>query len=140
MNLRASAIVMKSLPATVWGDALLISREEARRIGYELEQAAERIDALEARATPALPQAEHDLEDVRCQCCGYMTYHSEHMGCIRSAYKQALPQVPEGMAIVPVELLSRIMELAGVALVYQPFGTKDRQNFHALMAIIEDKP
>jgi len=56
-----------------------------------------------ARVTPALPQAEHDLEDVRCQCCGYMTYHSEHMGCIRSAYKQALPQVPEGMAIVPVE-------------------------------------
>ncbi len=103
MNLRSSAIVMKSLPATAWGDALLISREEARRIGYELEQAAERIEALEARATPALPQAEHDLEDVRCQCCGYMTYHSEHMGCIRSAYKQALPQVPEGMAIVPVE-------------------------------------
>lgn len=58
-----------------------------------------------ARATPALPQAEHDLEDVRCQCCGYMTYHSEHMGCIRSAYKQALPQVPEGMAIVPVEFI-----------------------------------
>ncbi len=55
MNLRASAIVMKSLPATAWGDALLISREEARRIGYELEQAAERIEALEARATPALP-------------------------------------------------------------------------------------
>jgi hypothetical protein len=97
---------MKSLPATAWGDALLISREEARRIGYELEQAAERIEELEARATPALPQAEHDLEDVRCQCCGYMTYHSEHMGCIRSAYKQALPQVPEGMAIVPVERLT----------------------------------
>lgn len=58
-------------------------------------------DAL--RATPALPQAEHDLEDVRCQCCGYMTYHSEHMGCIRSAYKQALPQVPEGKVLVPME-------------------------------------
>lgn len=41
--------------------------------------------------------------------------------------------------IVPVELLNSIMELAGVALVYQPFGTKDRQNFDALMAIIEDK-
>jgi len=52
MNLRSSAIVMKSLPATAWGDALLISREEARRIGYELEQAAERTEALEARALP----------------------------------------------------------------------------------------
>lgn len=47
MNLRASAIVMKGLPATALGDALLISREEARRIGYELEQAAKRIEALE---------------------------------------------------------------------------------------------
>ena len=98
MNLRASAIVMKSLPATVWGDALLISREEARRIGYELEQAAERIEALEARA------------------------------------------IPDTHRVVPVDALSRIMELAGVALVYQPFGTKDRQHFDALMAIVEDKP
>lgn len=29
--------------------------------------------------------AEHSLEDVRCGCCGYMTYHREHMGCIRAA-------------------------------------------------------
>lgn len=74
--------------------------------------------AKQARATPALPQAEHDLEDVRCQCCGYMTYHSEHMGCIRSAYKQALPQVPEGMAIVPVDAIP-------AALPMEPFQTID---------------
>jgi len=74
--------------------------------------------AMQARATPALPQAEHDLEDVRCQCCGYMTYHSEHMGCIRSAYKQALPQVPEGMAIVPVDAIP-------AALPMEPFQTID---------------
>ena len=46
-NIRASAILMKNLPSTQWGDALLISREEARRIGYELEQSQERIEALE---------------------------------------------------------------------------------------------
>jgi hypothetical protein len=49
-------------------------------------------NAWQARAAPALPQPEHDLQDIQCQCCGYMTYHREHMGCIRSAYKQALPQ------------------------------------------------
>lgn len=48
--------------------------------------------------------------------------------------------IPDTHRIVPVELLNGIMELAGVALVYQPFGTKDRQNFDALMAIIEEKP
>ena len=48
--------------------------------------------------------------------------------------------IPDTHRVVPVDALNRIMELAGVALVYQPFGTKDRQNFDALMAIIEDKP
>lgn len=28
---------------------------------------------------------EHSKQDVRCGCCGYMTYHREHMGCIRAA-------------------------------------------------------
>ena len=42
-NIRASAILMKNLPSTLSGDALLISREEARRIGYELEACAERM-------------------------------------------------------------------------------------------------
>jgi hypothetical protein len=30
---------------------------------------------------------EHNLQDVRCECCGYMTYHREHMGCIRAVQK-----------------------------------------------------
>ena len=32
--------------------------------------------------------AEHELQDTRCGCCGYMTYHREHMGCIRSSTPQ----------------------------------------------------
>ena len=34
------------------------------------------------------PVAEHELQDIRCECCGYMTYHREHMGCIRSSTPQ----------------------------------------------------
>ena len=37
------------------------------------------------------PKREHDLKDVRCECCGYMTYHREHMGCIRAATPQPQP-------------------------------------------------
>jgi hypothetical protein len=38
------------------------------------------------------PNREHDLKDVRCECCGYMTYHREHMGCIRAAAPQPQPK------------------------------------------------
>jgi len=36
----------------------------------------------------ALAKQEHDLQDTRCECCGYMTYQREHMGCIRSAKQE----------------------------------------------------
>lgn len=29
----------------------------------------------------------HDSDDIRCGCCGYMTYHPEHMNCIRAAHE-----------------------------------------------------
>lgn len=44
------------------------------------------------RAALAQKQREHDLRDVRCECCGYMTYHREHMGCIRAAAPQPAVQ------------------------------------------------
>lgn len=79
MNLRASAIVMKSLPATAWGDALLISREEARRIGYELEACAERMDqnVPEGMALVPVDDLEAIVEVVR--------------GMLYTAYQNAMP-------------------------------------------------
>lgn len=41
---------------------------------------------------------EHNLQDKRCECCGYMTYQSEHMGCIRAA-EQAQQAVPNEMEV-----------------------------------------
>lgn len=40
-----------------------------------------------AAQPPDVAAPEHNLSDVRCGCCGYMTYHREHMGCIRAAQK-----------------------------------------------------
>ena len=48
------------------------------------------------REALAQPCKEHDLTDVRCECCGYMTYHREHMGCIRAAQPQDLIKYREG--------------------------------------------
>jgi hypothetical protein len=39
------------------------------------------------------PVNEHDKVDLRCECCGYMTYHREHLGCIRAAAPPSKPWV-----------------------------------------------
>lgn len=75
-----------------------------------------------------------------CNICGKVDVKA----CVEMAgeswhARAELPKAPEGMALVPLDALSRIMELAGVALVYQPFGTKDRQHFDALIAATKEK-
>jgi len=47
----------------------------------------------------------------------------------------ALSELFDGKVLVPVDALNSVMELAGVALVYQPFGTKDRQHFDTLIRV-----
>ena len=44
----------------------------------------------------AIQQAEART-DVRCEGCGYMTHHREHMGCVRAAkqFTHPAPGVPE---------------------------------------------
>ena len=52
----------------------------------EPTQEFEKWLATYSTLSAAVAGTEHDLKDVRCECCGYMTYHREHMGCIRAAY------------------------------------------------------
>lgn len=59
------------------------------------------VAPLHAAPVPAAVHAkEHDQQDVRCECCGYMTHHREHLGCIRAAKPAA---VPDGWKLVPIE-------------------------------------
>ena len=51
--------------------------------------------AAAEEAQPVWQQAEHNLTDVRCECCGYLTHQREHMGCIRAANPPAVA-VPDG--------------------------------------------
>ena len=50
---------------------------------YSMIAAAPQPEPVESE-----PVAEHELQDIRCECCGYMTYHREHIGCIRSSTPQ----------------------------------------------------
>ena len=62
---------------------------ELEAVGAGGVQALSAAPAQQAgEATESVPAREHDLQDVRCECCGYMTYHREHMGCIHAARKQ----------------------------------------------------
>ena len=45
----------------------------------------------------------------------------------------------DGKVLVPADALNAVIELAGVALVYQPFGTKDRQHFDTLLAASQEQ-
>ena len=91
-NIRASAILMKNLPSTLSGDALLISREEARRIGYELEACAERMGQK-------VPQGvEEWIDSVQVQLAD-----ESPAGWGRYILVSDARSYLSGMAIVPVE-------------------------------------
>ena len=47
--------------------------------------------ALEQPQGEQEPVPEHELKDVRCECCGYMTHQREHMGCIRAVQPRGKP-------------------------------------------------
>ena len=54
------------------------------------------ITAAIAALRAAIQQAEAKT-DVRCEGCGYMTHHREHMGCVRAAkqFTHPAPGVPD---------------------------------------------
>ena len=69
--------------------ALRLQATDKFRLNISELSAQEFAEALVAElAKESEPVAEHELQDTRCECCGYMTYQREHMGCIRSSTPQ----------------------------------------------------
>ena len=77
----------------------------------------------------ALAQPEHDKTDVRCECCGYMTYHREHLGCIRAAKLKEPEQEP--LTDEDRELLERALRF------YE--GCPDGQYDELMVELIRDR-
>jgi hypothetical protein len=61
------------------------------------------------------PVAEHELKDARCECCGYMTYHREHMGCIKAVYTHPTPVVVRQLVEAAAGALEAMQSVAGEA-------------------------
>ena len=92
-------------------------KEAAQQVLKELGEARKIIRASSSRqlakdwdrrATDALanlrtaiqqPATDEPVVDVRCEGCGYMTHHREHMGCVRAAKQHTDPatNVPDAV-------------------------------------------
>jgi hypothetical protein len=99
-----------------------------------LQEAADEIDALQARAQV---QGE-PVMDVRCEGCGYMTHHREHMGCVRAAkqHTHPAPSVPADVVRVPVQVLKDASEALGNFVSDHGWGDADMQAMDNLDAYI----
>ena len=66
----------------------------------------------QARASLPAPQqaTPEPVGDVRCEGCGYMTHHREHMGCVRAA-KQHTHPAPDGWTEADADAARLAMEL-----------------------------
>lgn len=59
---------------------------------------------------PAAQATPEPVGDVRCEGCGYMTHHREHMGCVRAA-KQHTHPAPDGWTEADADAARLAMEL-----------------------------
>ena len=66
----------------------LSEREESLRTQVDLLTAA--VEAR-GREIAKLKATGEPVMDVRCEGCGYMTHHREHMGCVRAAKQHTHP-------------------------------------------------
>ena len=85
----------------------------------------------------AIQQAEAKT-DVRCEGCGYMTHHREHLGCVRAAkqFTHPAPGVPDGYVLVPLQVLHDASDALGNFIMDHGWGDSDMQAMDNLDAYI----
>lgn len=80
------------------------------------------IGAAQQSATP------EPVGDVRCEGCGYMTHHREHMGCVRAAkqHTRPAPGVPDVEAAA-----KKLAECMDYPWEHMPSAGRDNMRKHA---------
>ena len=81
-------VVEHALKALFEADSV---REDYQNVKVRRDSIAALRAALEQPLGEQEPVPEHELKDVRCECCGYMTHQREHMGCIRAVQPSGKP-------------------------------------------------
>ena len=81
-----AAVVMPMIGPLL--DAWENSDREVMSQEPELSKQLENINSAMEDAQPATGEP---VMDVRCEGCGYMTHHREHMGCVRAAKQHTHP-------------------------------------------------
>jgi hypothetical protein len=104
-------------------ECLKKANENAEHFERHYYLLCDKVEELESR-TPALPKDDSASPD------GYAEgWSAARRAMLNGAFETKVPQIPEGMAIVPVELLK---EAVG--------QLSELNTFAAIRAIIEDKP
>jgi len=69
--------------------------------GWNDAEANHGINAQAKEAEAQQPATPEPVVDVRCEGCGYMTHHREHMGCVRAAkqHTHPAPSVPADVVL-----------------------------------------
>ena len=72
------------------------SRQLAKDWDRRATDALANLRAAIQQAEAQQPATPEPVVDVRCEGCGYMTHHREHMGCVRAAkqHTHPAPSVP----------------------------------------------
>lgn len=117
----------------------------ANRTDYAIEDIESAIKALRAaiqQAEAQQPATGEPVVDVRCEGCGYMTHHREHMGCVRSAkqHTHPAPSVPDDVvrdaAQEAVEELHKLNEYA-IVYINDPEWTRVSDTCQKLIGSID---
>lgn len=103
-------------------------------------QDSDRVSLSADRCNPAHEALQHELSMIHSTIESFETPAAALRALIDWHCAVAVdPKVNGGKVLVPVNSLHSIMELAGVTLVYQPFGSQDRQHFDALCAAVKEQ-
>lgn len=96
-----------------WGHRSLKRRPDGRYQNWQVDLMWEAWQARASLPAPQQPATPEPVVDVRCEGCGYMTHHREHMGCVRAAkqHTRPVPSVPDGYVLVPIEPTQAMMNV-----------------------------
>ena len=128
MSIEAMKLALAAL------DCLIYDKPYAGRFADALIGLRNAIQQAEAQQ----PDTGEPVMDVRCEGCGYMTHHREHMGCVRAAKQHTRPaqNVPGDVVRVPLQVLKDASEALGNFVSDHGWGDTDMQAMDNLDAYI----
>lgn len=110
-------------------ECLLLDTKDTASVSRWWASANEALDLHRARLADPQQATPEQVGEVRCEGCGYMTHHREHMGCVRAAKQHTRPSpgVPEGWRIARTHDGIDVHAPDGTSVYVEPKALGDRK-------------